>query len=74
VDWDTYPILTFSEAPRISTLILNRPGAPFLGSGEASIGPTPAAIANAVFSAACIRLRQTPFLPERVRQHLESRR
>ena len=74
VDWDTYPILSFSEAPRINTLILNRPGAPFLGSGEASIGPTPAAIANAVFNAAGIRLRQTPFLPERVMQRLESRR
>ncbi len=73
VDWDTYPILTFSEAPRISTLILNRPGAPFLGSGEASIGPTPAAIANAVFDAVGIRLRETPFLPEKVCQQLRMR-
>ncbi len=69
VDWDTYPILTFSEAPRVETLILNRPGAPFLGSGEASLGPTPAAIANAVFDAVGVRLRQIPFLPERVKQH-----
>jgi CO/xanthine dehydrogenase Mo-binding subunit len=67
VDWESYPILTFSEAPRIETVILNRPGAPFLGSGEASLGPTPAAIANAVFDAAGIRLRDIPFLPERVK-------
>ncbi|MEJ2757459.1 MAG: molybdopterin-dependent oxidoreductase, partial [Anaerolineales bacterium] len=39
VDWETYPILTFSEAPHIETVILNRPGAPFMGAGEASIGP-----------------------------------
>ena len=67
VDWESYPILTFSEAPRIETVILNRPGAPFLGSGEASLGPTPAAIANAVFDAAGIRMRDIPFLPERVK-------
>jgi CO/xanthine dehydrogenase Mo-binding subunit/aerobic-type carbon monoxide dehydrogenase small subunit (CoxS/CutS family) len=67
VDWETYPILTFSEAPRIETVILNRPGAPFLGSGEASQGPTPAAIANAVYDAVGVRLRDIPFTPERVR-------
>ena len=60
-DWETYPIATFSDIPTIQTLILNRPGSPFLGSGEASIGPTPAAIANAVFDAAGIRLRDIPF-------------
>jgi len=62
-DWETYPIATFSEIPTIEVLILNRPGSPFLGSGEASIGPTPAAIANAVYDAAGIRLRDIPFLP-----------
>ena len=72
VDWDTYPILTFSEVPKIQTLILNRPGAPFLGSGEASQGPTPAAIANAVFDAVSIRLRDIPFLPDKVKACLHS--
>jgi len=62
-DWETYPIATFSEIPTIEVLILNRPGSPFLGSGEASIGPTPAAIANAIYDAADIRLRDIPFLP-----------
>ena len=73
VDWETYPILTFAEIPKIETLILNRPGAPFLGSGEASIGPTPAAISNAVFAAIGIRLREIPFLPERVLAQINSR-
>lgn len=70
VDWESYPILTFSEAPRIETVILNRPGAPFLGSGEASLGPTPAAIGNAVFNAVGIRLRDIPFLPGNLKQLL----
>ena len=73
VDWEAYPILTFSEAPKIETLILNRPGAPFLGSGEASQGPTPAAIANAVFDAVGIRCRQVPFLPARVKALLAAK-
>jgi CO/xanthine dehydrogenase Mo-binding subunit len=73
VDWETYPILTFSEIPKIETLILNRPGAPFLGSGETSLGPAPAAIANAVYDAVGIRLRDIPFLPERVKTLLESK-
>ncbi|MEZ4611177.1 MAG: molybdopterin cofactor-binding domain-containing protein [Caldilineaceae bacterium] len=62
-DWDTYPILRFAGAPVIETVLLNRPTLPFLGSGEASIGPTPAAIANAVFHATGLRLRRIPFTP-----------
>jgi CO/xanthine dehydrogenase Mo-binding subunit len=69
-DWDSYPILCFSEAPKIETLLINRPELPFLGSGEAAQGPTPAAIANAVFDAVGVRLRQIPFSEERVRQAL----
>ncbi len=67
VDWESYPILTFPEAPEIETVLLDRPGEPYLGSGEATQGPTPAAIANAVFDAVGVRLRQIPFTPERVR-------
>ena len=43
-DWDSYPILRFPGAPTIETVLINRPGFPFLGSGEAAQGPTPAAI------------------------------
>jgi CO/xanthine dehydrogenase Mo-binding subunit len=66
-DWESYPILRFSGVPRLETVLLNRPKLPFLGSGEATQNPTPAAIANAVFAASGIRLRQIPFTPERVR-------
>ena len=66
-DWDTYPILRFSQMPSIETVLLNRPNLPFLGSGEATQNPTPAAIANALFEAVGVRLRQIPFTPERVR-------
>jgi len=66
-DWESYPILRFTAMPKkIKTVLLNRPDLPSLGSGEATQGPTPAAIANAVYDAVGVRLREIPFTPERV--------
>ncbi len=66
-DWESYPILTFREVPVMKTILLDRPLDRALGAGEASTGPTPAAIANAVFDATGLRLRHLPFTPERLR-------
>ena len=71
VDWDSYPIFRFIDAPEIETVLLNRPGRPYLGIGEGAQGPVPAAISNAVFDAIGIRLRQIPFTPERVKAALK---
>jgi CO/xanthine dehydrogenase Mo-binding subunit len=71
-DWESYPILTFPEIPALETVLLDRPDAPSLGAGEATQGPTPAAIANAVFRASGARLRNIPFTPERVQSELRS--
>lgn len=65
-DWDTYPVLRFSEVPPVTVRLIDRPDLPSVGAGEASQGPTPAAIANAVCAATGIRLRHTPFTPARV--------
>lgn len=65
-DWASYPILGFSEAPPVEVVLINRPGTPFLGTGEASQGPTGAALANAVFDATGVRFRELPLTPERV--------
>jgi nicotinate dehydrogenase subunit B len=70
LDWATYPILTFEEVPPVETVLLDRPDRRALGAGEASTGPTPAAIANAVFDACGARLRVTPFTPARLRAAL----
>jgi CO/xanthine dehydrogenase Mo-binding subunit len=43
-----------------------------LGGGEPSIVPVPAAIANAVFDAIGVRMREIPFTPERVLEALRS--
>jgi CO/xanthine dehydrogenase Mo-binding subunit len=67
-DWDSYPILTFPEVPEIETVLIDRPDQPFLGAGEATQGPTAAAIANAVFDAVGLRLRRLPFTQDRLRE------
>ena len=66
-DWDSYPILGFDNVPAFETVLIDPGRQPFLGAGEATAGPTAAAIANAVFAATGLRLRRIPFTPERVR-------
>src|SRR5262249_15883879 len=52
IDWQTYPILRFDAVPEaIDVHIINRPGQPFLGSGETGQSPAAASIANAVAKA-----------------------
>lgn len=68
LDWHSYPILRFRDAPEIDIVLINQPGKPYMGVGEGAMGPIPAAIANAVFDAVGIRLRQVPFTPERVKE------
>jgi nicotinate dehydrogenase subunit B len=67
-DWSTYPILRFSDLPEtVEVHLLDRPGQPFLGTGESAQGPTAAAIGNALADATGVRLRELPFTPERVK-------
>jgi CO/xanthine dehydrogenase Mo-binding subunit len=66
-DWASYPIITFSEVPPVEVVLIDRPGEPYLGTGEASQGPAGAALANAIFDAAGVRLRRVPFTPDRVK-------
>ncbi len=71
-DWASYPILTFNEIPdTIETVLVNdSPDYPSTGGGEPSTCPTAAVISNAVYDATGVRLRQTPFRPERVKAAL----
>jgi CO/xanthine dehydrogenase Mo-binding subunit len=67
-DWATYPILRFSSVPESVTVrILDRPGTPFLGCGEAGQGPASAALANAVANATGKRVRDLPLDAARVK-------
>ena len=46
--WNDYPILRFSDVPEIEIELIDNPNEPTLGLGEASVGPTGAAIGNAL--------------------------
>jgi CO/xanthine dehydrogenase Mo-binding subunit len=70
-DWQSYPILSIAESPKVETVLINQPSQRSLGAGEASQGPTVAAIANAIANATGKRLRELPFTPERVKAALE---
>ncbi len=67
-DWDDYPILRFGAAPEVRTILLDHPQDEALGAGEATVGPTSGALANAVFAATGLRVRDLPMTPERLRR------
>jgi CO/xanthine dehydrogenase Mo-binding subunit len=65
-DWETYPVLKFSEVPEIDIELLNSKDETPLGAGEATAGPTAAAIGNAVSHALGARIRDLPLTRERI--------
>ncbi len=65
-DWISYPILRFPEVPKVEVHLIGRPEEKPLGAGEASMGPTAAAVVNGVSNALGGRLRDLPLVPERV--------
>jgi len=67
-DWSSYPIARFPEIPEtVEVQVIDRPGMPFLGTGEAAQGPTAAAIANAIADATGVRMRELPFTRQRIK-------
>jgi CO/xanthine dehydrogenase Mo-binding subunit len=64
--WESYPILRFSEVPAVEAVVLQQRGEPSVGAGEAAMGPTAAAIGNAVFDAVGVRVRDLPLTAERI--------
>jgi CO/xanthine dehydrogenase Mo-binding subunit len=72
LDWVTYPILRFAEAPKVTNIVLQQTNQLPLGAGEPGITPIPAAVANAFFDATGVRLRSGPFTPARVRAGLKA--
>ena len=67
LDWVTYPIMRFADAPTVSTVIVQRTDLASTGAGEPPTVPVAAAIANAFFDATGVRIRTAPMSPGRVR-------
>ena len=63
--WESYPILRFSEVPAVDVHIVASVEAS-LGAGEASLGPTTAAIGNALFDALGVRVRELPLTADAI--------
>jgi CO/xanthine dehydrogenase Mo-binding subunit len=66
VDWETYPVLKFSEVPEIEVELIHTQDDVPLGVGEVTAGPTAAAIGNAVSHALGCRIRDLPLTRERI--------
>ena len=72
--WGTYPILTFPDVPEVEIALIDRPTEKPRGAGEPTAIVVPAAISNAVFDAAGVRLRSVPFTPAKVKAAIAGNR
>ena len=70
--WEDYPILKFSEAPPVEVHLLKNQH-PSLGAGECTMGPTAAAIANALHDALGVRVRELPLTTETITKAINCR-
>jgi len=67
LDWASYPIITFNEIPdEIDIVLLDRPDLPPMRVGEPASESVWPGVANAVYDAIGVRLRQLPLTPQRV--------
>ena len=71
LDWVTYPMVRFKDAPKVYIHGLTRtdvpdpsgPGSRTTGSGEPALPPVAPAIANAFFDATGVRIYEAPMTP-----------
>jgi CO/xanthine dehydrogenase Mo-binding subunit len=69
--WEDYPILRFSDTPPVEVHLLKN-NHPSVGAGECTMGPTAAAIANALHDALGVRVRELPLTPERIAEAINA--
>ena len=73
LDWASYPILRFEEAPAVTPIVVQRLEERSTGAGEEVMAAAAAAIANAFFDATGARLEEYPLTPARVLAALRRR-
>ncbi len=69
-----YAPLRFTEAPTVDVVIIEDKTQPMQGIGEPAVDPTSAAIANAIYDAVGVRMRDLPFTPEKVLAALKAKK
>jgi CO/xanthine dehydrogenase Mo-binding subunit len=70
VNWDTYPILRFSEVPEVAVRVVAS-SEPETGAGELAQGPVAGAIGNALADAVGVRVRDLPLTRDQVARAIE---
>jgi CO/xanthine dehydrogenase Mo-binding subunit len=74
IDWRTYkPLYLGAEVPSIDVVLINQPAEEAMGAGETAVTVVAAAVANAIFDATGVRLRDVPFTADRVKLALAAR-
>ncbi|ANN76894.1 xanthine dehydrogenase family protein molybdopterin-binding subunit [Bordetella flabilis] len=71
-NWEHYPMLRFPDVPEVDIAIVQDAGGDPLGAGETSLGPTAAAIGNAVFDALGVRVRDLPLTFENITHAMQA--
>jgi CO/xanthine dehydrogenase Mo-binding subunit len=73
LDWVSYPIMRFKDAPKVTAIVIQTPDDPHSGgAGEVPEAALVAALANAFFDATGVRIREAPMTPGRVRAVLKA--
>ena len=72
LDWESYPILTFSDVPKLDIELIDRPTEKPWGAGEPAAAVIPSAVSNAVFDATGVRLRSVPYTPAKVKAAMQA--
>ena len=71
-DFVTYPLLRFTQAPKVTPIVVQVDTEPVSGVGEPVTLVAAAAVANAFFDATGVRMTTAPFTPDRVRAALKA--
>ncbi len=69
-----YAPLTFTEAPSVGVVFVEDKTQPMQGVGEPAVDPTSAAIANAIYDAVGVRMRDLPFTPAKVLAAIQAKK
>ena len=71
-NFDAYQIPRFSWLPKIETVILDNKELDPQGGGEPAIVTMGSVVANAIYDAVGVRMRQLPMTPERIKEEMKS--
>jgi CO/xanthine dehydrogenase Mo-binding subunit len=71
LSWEDYPILRFTEVPPVEVYLVKNQ-LPSVGAGECTMGPTAAAIANALNDALGVRVRSLPLTAQRITEAINA--